>query len=447
MRLSITTAAFALISIVPGTLAHIPYAWNVTRHAAIHLFIFANTDCQGNPHTSPFELKNGNCVDFLDPLPLPLSAKPALWKGQRSDYIEEINHLHNECKIEVFGDNGCQADSRISDWHGEVTEQTPANFNTCLNPIKTTFIRSARFSCGKVENPEHLFTKTLNFTSWSIEPTYGNPVPFVQEVTLTGTLKIPDGPTPDPSSVVLPRRQSIQTLVKRETQPATRTGFTQVPAPTPSSEVLPRNQSIHSLVERENQPGKGVWMLHPWSMSWICYSCYLKQVDLRGKMECRSGLDFPIDCPGPVPPPYSTAITYSTMTTFTSTTTVFTLALRPTNTEGLHAQDVSSNDSVDEPEDSHPVMKWGSWHTPVKFDHPFQKNKKACADAEWEKRGRKENYIKIQHVHICDHKDRKDSRWIGLAPTDIRTSVIPVIKTAVTRISCGSQGSDYYTCL
>ncbi|KAJ4409875.1 Mitochondrial GTPase 1 [Didymella pomorum] len=450
MRPSITTAAVALFSMVTGTLVHVPYRWNVTRHAAIHLFAFATTGCQGNPHTSPFELRNGHCVKFRDPLPL--SAKPALWKGRRSDYIEEINHLHNECKIELFSDNGCQADSRVPDWHGEVIEQTPSNFNKCLSPISPMFIRSARFSCGKVENPVHLFTKALDFTSWSIEPFYGNPVPFVQEVTLTGTLKIPDGPTPEPSSNVLPRKQSLQILVKQANQTATLSGTLQGPVHTLSSDVLPRSQSVHPLVERENQPGKGVWMLHPWSMSWICYSCYLKQVNPRGKMECRSGLDFLIDCPGPVPAPYSTAITYSTTTTFTSTTTVF--SAYPASTKTPHAEDFSSNDSLDKPDnlqddmrDFHPLMKRKSWHTPVKFDHPFQKGKNACADAEWEKRGWKKSYIKIQHVHICDHKDRKDSRWIGLPPTDVRTSIVPIVTTAMTRIACGSQGSDYYTCL
>jgi hypothetical protein len=62
-----------------------------------------------------------------------------------------------------------------------------------------------------------------------------------------------------------------------------------------------------------------------------------------------------------------------------------------------------------------------SWHTPVKFHHPFISDKEACADAEWEKRGRPESYVKIQHIHICDKKDRQDSQWIGLPQEVVHT--------------------------
>ncbi|KAF3051176.1 hypothetical protein E8E11_010854 [Didymella keratinophila] len=392
MRLSITTAAFVLASMVHGTLIR-PY--NATADAAIHLYTFATTDCQGNPQESPFEMKNGQCVNLRDPL----SAKPALWKGHRSDYIEEINNLHAYCKLELFGTDDCQSHSRVPDYHDEVTEESPGNFNKCLMPIKAagainpSFIKSAKFSCVPVENPNHLCTRTIRLTSWSIEPTYGNPVPVVHKATLTGTLQV---------------------------------GATQ--------------EAVRTLVKRKNQPGKGVWMLHPWSLTWLCYSCFLKQVEYTGRMECLSGIDYPIHCSSPMPSPYSTAVTHSTTTTSTSTTTVTT---HPSSTaKATSWVIVTDSDSDDERDNLHLSMK-RSWHTPVWFDHPFQVGKKACADAEWEKRSQKHNYIKIQNVHICDNNDRSDSRWIGLPPTDVHT--IDATKTSTRTIGHTTTATSTHT--
>jgi hypothetical protein len=372
MHLSIPTAAFALASLVHGSrVGARPY--NATADAAIHLYTFDATDCNGEPQESPFEMKTDQCVNLRDPR----SAKSALWKGHHTDWIEEINNLHIHCKLELFGQDHCMPYSLITVYGGEATEEQPRNFNKCLMPARAggpdpfPRIKSAKFSCVPIENPEHLCTKAIRLTSWSIEPTYGSAVPVVYKATLTATL--------------------------------------QVPTPTPSAKVL---------AKRGNQPGKGVWMLHPWSTSWICYSCYLKQADYTGKMKCKSGIDYPIDC-GPTPPPFEGATTYHTSTTSTSTAVSTTHSTSTAKTTAYVRNNTDSSNSDNELASLQ--MKRGSWHIPVKFSHPFQVGKEACADAEWQKRGQPNTYIEIQHVHVCDHNDNPDSKWIGLPPAVVHT--------------------------
>jgi hypothetical protein len=167
----------------------------------------------------------------------------------------------------------------------------------------------------------------------------------------------------------------------------------------PTSEVrrvtltgsLSVSKPTKAAVEKRFEPNKGsstkdVWMQHPWGHSPLCYLCYTKKEHEYKKVECRAGIKYATNC-GPEPLGWS---------------------------DTIEADDISSSDS----EEDHPrlyieLQQKKSWHTPVKFDHPFLDGKKACADAEWEKRGQiGKDYIKIQKVHICDGEDPK-RQWIG----------------------------------
>ncbi|KAF3036850.1 hypothetical protein E8E12_008002 [Didymella heteroderae] len=384
MRLLITTAAFALASVVhagPGGMQ----PDNATAEAAIHLMTFGSTDCNGPPQTgSPLEMENEQCINLHDPL----SMVPMFWKGRRADWIDEVNKLHTHCKLEVFDQYNCNTHSRVVEYRNAVTDEQPKNFNKCLMPVHRESIKSARFICGPIENSEHLCTSILQHTLWSIEPTYGSAVPHVQEATYTGTL--------------------------------------QVPASTPSVKVAPRGVALEHVAAAGES--KGVWMLHPWSIGFMCYSCYTKKTNDYRKIECRSGKRFPIDC-GPMP---NVAIEGPTAyhTTTTVTTTGMTTTHSTSTAKTTTYKDDESSDS-DKSTDCLPgeesVGLYGnvakkSWHTPVKFPHPFLADTEACADAEWEKRGKQDEYIKIQHVHICYIKDHEDSKWLGLPTTVIHTA-------------------------
>lgn len=387
MHLSITLAASALAFVVHASRV-VAHPYNATADAAIHLFTFDGAACHDNTQGSPFEMKNDQCVN----LPNVRSAEPALWVGHSDDWIDEINNLHTHCKLELFGQEQCMSYSRITSYQHANTEQQPENFNRCLIPTgaagesgsskEQMLIKSAKFSCVPVENPEHVLTRTLQLTHWSVEPTYHSAVSRIHKATLTCTLQAPTPPA--------------KVLVKRDAT----------------------DEAVQVLSKRGNQPGKGVWMLHPWDLSWICYSCYLKQADKNGKMECRSGVDYPIDC-GPMPGPFFEGpTTHHTSTTSTKTVVSTTHSTSTTTTTAyvVHKPDFSGSDI----EFIH-LSRKRSWHTPVKFSHPFQVGKEACADAEWQKRGQYNTYIEIQHVHICDHNDNPDSKWIGLPPTVIHT--------------------------
>lgn len=177
---------------------------------------------------------------------------------------------------------------------------------------------------------------------------------------------------------------------------------------------------------------KGVWMLHPWSLGMVCYKCYTEKANDYRKIECRMGENFPVDC-GPKPtgqgqlggsPVHSTTTTTVTEATTThSTRTKKTVAYKDhtsTVVGVLLSDDSTDEDTIELDIDLH---RKKSWHTPVKFPHPFISHKEACADAEWEKRGQgAKQYIKLQHVHFCNDKDRLDSRWLGSPTTIVHTS-------------------------
>lgn len=370
MHVSITTAVFALTSVAHGIR---PY--NATADAAIHLATFDSATCAGRPQTSPFEMKNGQCVNLRDPH----SAKPMLWVGHRQDWIEEINNLHAHCKLELFGQEDCASYTRITSYRGANTEEQPENFNKCL--IADALIKSAKFTCVPFGDT---VSKTSTLTSYSIDPTYHSAVPFTYVAVLTATLRLP----------------------------------------TPPAKVAPgaTTEALKHLVKRKNQPGKGVWMQHPWVGSWICYSCYLKQEDIYGKMECKSGRDYPINC-GEAPD-YTIEGPTTSHTRTTSTRTIAIISHSTTTVKTAHRLPHDSSDSSDSDDENdfvrrHTLVK-RSWHTPVKFYHPFQIGKEACADAEWQHRGKRNEYVEIHGVHICDHKDRPDSKWLVL-PTSTHT--------------------------
>lgn len=405
--LSVTTAVFALTSVVHGGIfGGKPY--DVKADARIHLVPFDSIDCSGAPQQSPHEMVHGQCFNFMESL----SMKPIFWKGHRADWIDEVNNLHMHCKLETFGQYHCNMNNRTIEYRFGATDEQPKNFNKCLVPTREKWedddstdsdlsdedgyarkhaIRSARFVCGPIENREHLCTSTIMHTSWSIEPTYGSPVPEVQKATYTGTLLA-----------------------------------------TPHIKVKSARHAVRSAaVVAAGGESKGVWMLHPWSLSMMCYSCYTKKAHDYRKIECRGGERFHADC-GPMPTAQvdgnparhsTTTSTVTAVTTTHSTRVQKTTAYKDTTSTvtGVLLGDDTSDEEF--PKLDIDLHKKKSWHTPVKFPHPFIAGRDACADAEWEKRGQgSKQYVKLQKVHFCDEKDRLDSRWLGFPTTIVHTS-------------------------
>ncbi|KAF2624709.1 hypothetical protein BU25DRAFT_132743 [Macroventuria anomochaeta] len=390
--LPVATAVFALTSVVQGLFGAKGKA-NAIADAQIHLYSFVSRDCTGEPYTSPYEMKQGECVNFHEAH----SLKPR-FRFDHADWVKEVNELRVNCKLETFSAYNCLEPNRTVRYRSDRSGHLPKNFNSCLvsrhqkdhhdSPESSDdeYSRehpfySARFVCGKLENPEHLCTSTIEHTSWSIDSTYGAPHFAVHTATYTGSLSA-------------------------------------------TTHVAARSAAVERF--KPHRETKGVWMLHPWSQSVVCYSCYPKKDHDYRKIECRHGDDYPADC-GAAPVVHRPTTTTTTSTT-TATTTTHSTKKATAYTVSQYADylHTSSSDSESDQEFAHldiELSQKKSWHTPVKFGHPFIVGKYACADAEWEKRGQKgKEYIKIQHVHICDHKDRLDSQWIGLPETVVHTT-------------------------
>lgn len=328
-------------------------------------------------------MKQGQCVDMTQAR----SLKPR-YRVQHPDWLQEVNKLQMHCKLETFSDFGCVEASKNSEYQHGHNGDVPKDLNNCLalasqegtigSPTNGFF--SAKFVCARLESPEQLCTKVIKHTTWSIDSTYLAPHYSVHTATYTGSLAM-----------------SAQASI---------------------------------AIERRFDPGresKGVWMLHPWSQSLQCFLCYPKKEHDYRKIECRGGIAFPANCgpePHPPTPHFTTTTTTTKVSTIHSTTTATTTTTRSKEPVPDHSDSSSdsSSDDDDLPRLDFELQQKKSWHTPVKFPHPFIDGKEACADAEWEKRGQiGRDYVKIQKVHICDKKDRKDSQWIGLPPLEVRT--------------------------
>lgn len=420
--LSVASAVLALSSAVHGM--------NGTRidakkDAQIHLYPFSTTNCVGSPIGSPLEMKQGQCVG----LPGVHSLKP-MFRAEHKDWVDEVNKSQSECKLETFREGGCPDSDKTTKYLDQRSGAMPNDFGHCLvgrhdaNDDSSSddgdyLFYSARFVCDKVDSPELLCTSSLEQTSWSMDPS-GNPQSSVGTATYTATLSTTGS------------SDRAQKRIK----------------PT----LEPRG------IKADRGESTGIWMLHPWSDSLSCYRCYTKKTGDYGKFECRSGVDYPAQC-GPMPDSEegkpttgkttttisttALATTHITTTVLTarssSATTTITITSVPTSTDqststestalaksGSQGRVIDTSSSDSDSDSDWPQLdielSRKSWHTPVKFWHPWVNTSMWCADAEWEKRGRPESYIKIQHCHKCDDKDRSDSKFIGIPETEVVTS-------------------------
>ncbi|KAF9691664.1 hypothetical protein EKO04_010396 [Ascochyta lentis] len=387
--LLVASAALLLTSVVKGA--------NLTRadakaDAEIYLYPFNTADCTLSPVGSPMELKQGECVTFQG-----ARSVKAMLNSDHQDWIDEVNELRTRCKLETFRVPGCSDSGKTDQYLYSRSGDMPEDFGRCLvgshsidgdQPLEYAFY-SAKFVCSKPD-PELSCTRIIEHTSWSMDST-GSAHPSVTTATYTGSLS---------------EKGDSARMIK----------------PTHIEQSKP-------TLEPRFEPGRetrSVWMLHPWSKSMECYLCYTKKTGDYGKIECRAGKKYPAQCGEsfvdaggePVTPTIITeATTTATTTTHTTSTQMTVLSVSRRDDDDASMSD-SDSDSTDIDLD---LSQKRSWHTPVKFGHPFVDGARLCADAEWEKRGRPESYIKIQDCHICDDDDRDDSEWIGLPETRVQT--------------------------
>ncbi|KAF2995565.1 Zn finger-containing GTPase- Activating Protein for ARF [Curvularia kusanoi] len=343
--LHIAAAALVLASAVHGTPSE--KDTDPVKDAQIHLYSFATDDCSGQPFSTPWELKQGQCININEAR----SVKPR-FRSDHSAWIEETNGLQTLCKLLTYSDFDCPEDNRTEVYQKQRTGKMPDDLDACLVSkrqkhqtisVFDNSIYSARFLCGKLIGSKLQCTKAVTITSWSINAD-GSPTSEEHVTTYTASL---------------PAKAAAAVVEKR---------------------FEPQNNSVK----------KNVYMQHPWAGSTLCYLCYTKDGHDYNKMECRAGNGYQAACEPRLPGHNFGLESGVDETTSDSEEDV------PTTTLDIELEQKKS------------------WHTPVSFAHPFLAKTKACADAEWEKRGKiGKDSIRIQDVHICDDKDKKDSRWIG----------------------------------
>jgi hypothetical protein len=164
----------------------------------------------------------------------------------------------------------------------------------------------------------------------------------------------------------------------------------------------------------------GVWMKHPWSHNPICYECYTKKPSQFSWVKCNAGPKIGDICGarpvGPDGSALTTTTTYTTTTTTsTSTTEMFPGTWTVTSTTTLPA-------TVPLP------IEPRSWHRKVSFKLPWN-DIRACADAEWEKRGTPNFEIRLQEVHMDDGNDCKDAPSLDLPEVIVETDTVTNTQT------------------
>jgi hypothetical protein len=180
------------------------------------------------------------------------------------------------------------------------------------------------------------------------------------------------------------------------------------------------------LEPRDKNNIRNVWMYHPWSRSILCYECYTKKPDDFSWVKCRSNRLVnhlcgarPVDFEGN--PSTSTTTSTTSTTTTTTAVTIFpeTLSTSTFTLELPATAPLSSAASSLVPR---------SWHKKVNFQLPWNKAR-ACADAEWEKRGKANTEIRLQEVHVDGGDDCKDSESLDLPDTVVLTDTVTTTST------------------
>ncbi|KAF1917213.1 hypothetical protein BDU57DRAFT_513344 [Ampelomyces quisqualis] len=172
-------------------------------------------------------------------------------------------------------------------------------------------------------------------------------------------------------------------------------------------------------------------MLHPWTATVICYQCYTKKADDFSWVKCYSGHEVPHLC-GERPVDINGKPITTTLTQTTASTTYVTTSIALPGTKTItHTTTTAATTPL-------PIQA-RSWHRKVSFKLPWN-DVRACADAEWEKRGKPNTEIRLQDVHVANPGD-----CLGVPSLDL-PDPIKHIDTA-TAIMIGTQTVGGHTAM
>ncbi|CAO2651557.1 Nn.00g041270.m01.CDS01 [Neocucurbitaria sp. VM-36] len=346
----------------------------------IRLYAFTSDYCYGPPAGSNVDIKRDECVDIHNGA---RSVKPMI-DPKRSKWLDDVNKGATFCEMITYQTVGCLAGQELN------SNPLPEKLHQCVHPGRPgepISLFSVKFQCGGKpvsSTTPNTSTATLVVTSWAVGADE-KPTPYYETNTVT------------------------------QTRLANRNVAGQWP-----------ESSVDRLEPRDTKRNsKGVWMLHPWARSIICYECYTKKDNDFSKIDCRSGPNNAVDC-GSSP----VAIDGEQITLSHTAITTSTDPNTPTTT--LYELTTSTLDPNDfETVSFQPLEMRSSWHRRVTFDHPFLPGTKVCADAEWEKRGQPKAEVRLQKVGA----DLKKCNEANAQSIDVPSPVLETVwqSTTVTK--------------
>ncbi|KAH9866531.1 hypothetical protein J1614_008221 [Plenodomus biglobosus] len=308
-------------------------------------------------------------------------------------WIDNINNGSVACRLVAYSSHNCLPGTVLG------SSSLPRGIQQCLDYLANESALSIQFQCLSTTLISSLITtETSLVTSWSLG-TDGKATPYEKTTTAVRTSFI----------------TSTRSLFGRAAEAT-------------ASELEQRQQNNHT----------GVWMFHPWSGSLICYDCYTYKTDDFSKFDCRSGLNNPIDCglkPAHKDDSTSTVTTRTTATvlspthTFTPVTTTTTRTRSSSSSSAaFHLAEVAIE--VGDIELGDGDIEKRSWHRRVRFMHPYKAGVPVCADAEWEKRGKPENEIRLQKVTTDMEKCEEGTGTQDLnVPDDVVITAVTTVTT------------------
>jgi hypothetical protein len=180
-------------------------------------------------------------------------------------------------------------------------------------------------------------------------------------------------------------------------------------------------------VEERKAEATGVWMKHPWEKGAICYECYTKKLGQYNWVKCNSSPKIGDGICGerPVGPDGEAITTTTTVTTSTTTLTTTSTTIPYTETSTTTTFLPATTELAPS---SSLVLEPRSWHRKVAFTLPWN-HVRACADAEWEKRGKPNFEIRLQEVHMDDGDDCPGVESLDFPPPVVETETATDVQT------------------
>jgi hypothetical protein len=238
--------------------------------------------------------------------------------------------------------------------------------------------------------------------------------------------------------------------------------------PLHSSNTSQKNTTSFALIPRESRDDEEekkqnvayTWMYHPWSRSIICYQCFTLDKYSFNWIKCYSKHagdahcgTRPFDVQGN---PLTTSVTREVVVPGTKTVwrgvpgATRTSTVATTTTDGVRVVTVTKTLDARTPTPSPPLssntssqkshLEPRSWHKRVAFTLPWNRAR-ACADAEWEKRGRPNTEIRLQEVFLDSGNECEDAESIDLRPaikqTVTRTRTDPELEEVTRTVYTG----------